>query len=321
MKYEKKESIKPDYQSIINIIPVKAIEEASKMMQLLVTWKINRSECSKVDIMLVEYDDKLALSEDKLAQLCEKVNGIPSNYYIITWLMCDNTVLAGTYEVMSEEGLELKITISEGTENEYTMRPMWIDSTRQVLLEVVIYNMLIYIDSLIIQSSVDITIDNQCTDIKLTSPVHFIKDAMHHIIFPQQVNSRSIMKANFITNVARDMLGGALLYHMQGKEDTSISAQLLVIWGYNSYGLYSHAWLIEHDITLVWSKDKLERLHAAYNNEYHAYFGTGKWLLDDNTRLKTVCKTLHRGFEMKIVISENKSSLHPRKPLWVDPNW
>jgi hypothetical protein len=143
---------------------------------------------------------------------------------------------------------------------------------------------------------------------------------MCHIHFPQQVDSKNSMKANFITGIGRSTFGGALLYYLQRKEDASTSTQLLVIWGYNSYWIYSHVWLIEYGNALIWSEDKLERLYDVYNNQYNASSNIGGWLLDDNTVLRIECETAYRGFEMKVVISKDEYVSSPRKPLWVDPN-
>jgi hypothetical protein len=179
-----------------------------------------------------------------------------------------------------------------------------------------------------------VTIDSQCYNIELTSPVYFIKDATCHIQFPQRVNSESIMKFNFKTSIDRETFGGVLVYHLQRKKNdkfkgrsntdknTSTSIQLLVIWGYKSHKPYSHAWLIEHERTLVWSKDKLKRLWHVYHSQdsMELVSNRKKWLLNDNMRLKTEYETSYGGFEMKIIISEERHRLYPIKPLWIDPN-
>jgi hypothetical protein len=172
-----------------------------------------------------------------------------------------------------------------------------------------IYSTLIYIVSLALRLTMNVTINNRCTNIVLTSPVYFIKDTVCHVYFPQEVNSGSIMKVNFKTSVDRCMFGGALLYHLQRKEDTLISTQLLVIWEYESDWIYSHALLIEHESTFSWSKDDLKRLYDVYNSRYNATSIIGRWMLDDNTMLKT-----------KLTIFEQKDLLSPRKPLWISPN-
>jgi hypothetical protein len=73
--------------------------------------------------------------------------------------------------------------------------------------------MSIYIISLTLQSVINMTIDNQCTNTKLISLVYFIRDTTYHIQFPQQVDYKSIMKTSFITGMDRDMLGGTLVIH------------------------------------------------------------------------------------------------------------
>jgi hypothetical protein len=163
-----------------------------------------------------------------------------------------------------------------------------------------------------------VTINNQCTNIVLTSPVCFIKDTKCHIQFPQQVNPKSIIKANFLISIERDMFGGALLYHLQRKEDISTDIQLLVIWGYKYNRPYSDTWLIEHKSTLVWNEDMLKRLHDVYNNQSSLHISIKNWLLDNNTMLKIVCETLHGDFKMEVIIFEETHQHLPIEPLWID---
>jgi hypothetical protein len=142
--------------------------------------------------------------------------------------------------------------------------------------------------SLIFQSAIDVTINNQCTSIELIFSACFIKDAACHMQFPRKVNANRIMKANFITGADRDTFGGALLYHLQQKDNTPISIQLLVIWRYNTNRLYSNAWLIEHENTLVWNENELEKLYSVYSSLYNIDFNTEEWLLDDKAE-NNVC--------------------------------
>jgi hypothetical protein len=172
------------------------------------------------------------------------------------------------------------------------------------------------------------TIDNQCTSIKLTSLVYFSKDEICPVLFPQQVNSMSIMKANFKTGINQNTFDGALLYHLQDKVDVSICTQLLIIWGYKSNRPYSHTLLIEHDSTLVWNRYKLKRLYDVYHSQCDVFSNieqwlndnTSRWSLNHNTSLRTGCKSLHGGFKMNITISEGKYQVLLQKPLWVDPD-
>jgi hypothetical protein len=165
-----------------------------------------------------------------------------------------------------------------------------------------------------------ITIDIQCANIELASPVHFIKGATYHVQFPQQMNSKRIMEAYFITGISEDTFGGALLYHLQVKGDTSISTQLLVIWGQKHDKIYSYVWLIEHENTFAWDKDKLERLYNVYYSRYDIDFNTERWLLNDNTILETVNEISHGGFKMKVIIREHKSTFYARRLPWFDSN-
>jgi hypothetical protein len=163
---------------------------------------------------------------------------------------------------------------------------------------------------------------------ELASPVYFIKNMTHHISFPQQVDPRSKMEVDFRTGINQDTLGGVLLYHLQRKEkdesdtdkDASTSTQLLVIWGWNSYKFYSHAWLIEHESTLDFDIDKLRMLYNTYDDQYNGCFNAEKWLLNDNTGLKTKCELLHGYFKMEVIVSEEKDLNWSIEPLWIDSN-
>jgi hypothetical protein len=152
-----------DHQSSAGTISADANEDALKVMQLLVTWRIERFGEPKVNIMLTEYNNVHVLNEDKLVQLYEKINGQFSryhNYSRCAWLVYDDRVLKATYETVQKVEPEVKITISEGVKDNYIMKPMCIDLTRQVLLEMGIYSMLIYIISFTLQSAMNVIVNN-----------------------------------------------------------------------------------------------------------------------------------------------------------------
>jgi hypothetical protein len=331
-KVRRKGSAKSDHQSSTDTTSTEPIENTSKMMRLLMDWKIENFWWPRVRIMLVEYDNELVLNE--LEQLYDSINDIPPGYSPSRWLMCDNTVLVATCKAVQKVSPGLKITISKGAKDEYTKSASWIDSERQVSSLMVIYSMLIYIVSLTLQSAMDVIINNRCFNIELTSPVYFTKSTVRRIHLPQRVYSKNRIKVNLRTDIHRSTSGGALLYHLQKtgssesgdqsdtNKDMPISTQLLVIWELRIDRLYSHTWLIEHDSTLIWNEDKLKRLHDAYNSQYNVdlIFNEGRWLLGDNTMLQTMCETSHKGdFKMEITISE-EGQLSPQKPLRVDPN-
>jgi hypothetical protein len=170
----------------------------------------------------------------------------------------------------------------------------------------------------------DITISNQCTSIKLTSPIYFIRDETCHIQFLQQVNPKTIMKTNFRASISRNTFGGILLYHLQWKENANI--QLLAIWGCKSDIPYLYAWPIEHENTFIWDKDRLKRLYDVYDSQYITcnsrpnVFSSTEWLLSDGTKLETKRKKSRKGFKMKVTIFEKEYTYYPRRPLWIDSN-
>jgi hypothetical protein len=126
--------------NIVVILYIETVEDTSRMMRLLVTWKTKYPEQPKVNVMLVEHDNELVLDEDKLVKLYDKVNDMPSEMYNrtfkydgiyrSTWLMCNNIVLDVAHEITCEKGCGLKVTISEGVKGEDARSALWIDSER-----------------------------------------------------------------------------------------------------------------------------------------------------------------------------------------------
>jgi hypothetical protein len=121
-----------DHQSGTDTIYTKAIENASKMTQLLVFWKIKQHEDSESSVILVEYDNELFLNEDKLAQLYENVNDMPYDCYKCTWSMCNNTTLDAKPWTIRRTDPRLMIEISIGFNEHDNIRPTWIDPERRV---------------------------------------------------------------------------------------------------------------------------------------------------------------------------------------------
>jgi hypothetical protein len=138
----RKGNTKSSHQFSTDTTSTRAVEDTSKIIQLLVAWKFERSWEFSARIVLVEHDSALVLNEGGLAQLYDKVHAIPSKVYdwILkydgiyksTWLMSNNIVLEAAGEIICEEGFGLKITVSEGARNLDAVKPMWIDSKRQV---------------------------------------------------------------------------------------------------------------------------------------------------------------------------------------------
>jgi hypothetical protein len=135
----RKGNIGSDHPSNNDTTYATVIEEASKMIRLLVFWKIKQHEDPGAGVILVEHDNELVLNEDKMAQLCENVNDMPSDNYRYMWSMGNNTELSIRRETFWRKYLELEIEIFKGFRDEDNTRPMWIDSERQVQSEMAIY--------------------------------------------------------------------------------------------------------------------------------------------------------------------------------------
>jgi hypothetical protein len=95
------------------------VENAIKIMRLLITWRIKHLGRPKVNVVLVEYDHEIVLNKDKLVQLY-KVNDILSGHDLSRWLMYDTTALKTEHEVVRNEGPKLKIIISRKVEDKHT---------------------------------------------------------------------------------------------------------------------------------------------------------------------------------------------------------
>jgi hypothetical protein len=91
----------------------------------------------RLNVMFVECDNKLVLSEDKLAKLYDEIDNQFFEYYPsrYTWLMCDHIALAASYKVAREKGIELKIAVFKSLRTPDVIKSVWIDSERQVSLQ------------------------------------------------------------------------------------------------------------------------------------------------------------------------------------------
>jgi hypothetical protein len=119
-----------NHQSDIDIMHVKLTEKVSKMMRLLVTWKVERLKKPSVHIMLIEHNNNLVLNEDKLAKLYDKINDRSSRYdnpSRCAWLICNNAALVATCKATGKNCPKLNINISKEDKNKYTKKPMWVN--------------------------------------------------------------------------------------------------------------------------------------------------------------------------------------------------
>jgi hypothetical protein len=124
---QRKGNAASNYPSNIDTIYTKVVEEASKMMKLLVTWESKHSKKPIVNVMFIEYES--VVNEDKLMQLYDKINSISLDCKTFRRLICSRKILTVAYNVV-RNNFELKIIISERFKNLKTMKSIWIDPKR-----------------------------------------------------------------------------------------------------------------------------------------------------------------------------------------------
>jgi hypothetical protein len=117
-------------QSSVDTTYTNIIKETSKMIRLLVTWRIQNLKEPKVYITLIRHDDESILNEDKLVQLYKNTDAMSSSPCGYTWLVGDNALLNVEYKYMRKEDRELEITISEEFSHFHATKPRWIDPER-----------------------------------------------------------------------------------------------------------------------------------------------------------------------------------------------
>jgi hypothetical protein len=100
--------------------------------------------------------------------------------------------------------------------------------------------MLIYSDSISIQSSFKLNIHSQCLNVDLISPVYITNDGLECYRAPgHRVCAGDAMRPSFILYTSCNKSNGALIYKLQRRQsyesieiskDTSGAAYLLVVW-------------------------------------------------------------------------------------------
>jgi hypothetical protein len=104
----------------------------SKNIQLLVAWYGGYTEGLHVRALLVEHDKEFNWDEGKLRRLHQKywhLLDVLDNTTGIGWLLSDATMLATTVKAMNSK-YRWDIFISEGGQDNYVMKPFWIDAER-----------------------------------------------------------------------------------------------------------------------------------------------------------------------------------------------
>jgi hypothetical protein len=198
--------------------------------------------------------------------------------------------------------------------------------------------LLIYTVSLDLELSSCVTIHNQCSNIKLVSPVYFCNGTVYIKLSSRQIDIGTTTKIRFENDAAQDEFEGALIYKLQGyvesddqnnmdtlttevDENGEKCVQMLVAWKVKDAKPLLYVVLIEHAKEFIWDEDNLRKL-------YDKNLGLLKkcnniipdtWIIDDNMILKTSSevKGLKGKFDLSISIFEEED-FYGTRPLYVD---
>jgi hypothetical protein len=203
----------------------------------------------------------------------------------------------------------------------------------------IVVTVLIYAVSLKFQLSPCVTIHNQCSNIKLVSPIYFGNGAVCPKLSNQQIDIGTERKACFKINATQNNFEGALLFKLQKENRFSIYSsslfnlqryfnskakcvQMLIAWKVKESKLLSYVVLIEHDKTFIWNENVLKKLYDNSRDWLKEYNDTilETWLMDDDIVLETTLgvKGLKGSFELIISISKGEKNDFDIRPLYVD---
>jgi hypothetical protein len=181
-----------------------------------------------------------------------------------------------------------------------------------------------------------ITIHNQCSNIKLTSPVYFSNDALCPKLSGQQIYISAKMRANIEIYVTQNDFEGVLLFKLQGHSNWSnmdasttetnrneaTHAHMLVIWEVKNAKPFAYVALIKHAKEFTWTRDELEKLYNKNRDWLKKYDGTTSciWFMGNNIALKTSfrARALESNPELSIFISEEKRNNCAMRPFYID---
>jgi hypothetical protein len=116
-----------------NMKTLKVNKNKAKCVQMLAAWKVEDSKLF-VLLVLIEHTKEFTWARDKLKKLYYENCRWLKRYVNTTldiWSIDDDMVLRTTFRVRGTEGnFELSILISEGKNDGYAMRPIWINTER-----------------------------------------------------------------------------------------------------------------------------------------------------------------------------------------------
>jgi hypothetical protein len=203
----------------------------------------------------------------------------------------------------------------------------------------IVVTMLMYTVSLKLQLLPCVTIHNQCSNIKLISPVYFGNDAVCPKLSDQPIDISTRMKVCFEINAAQNDFEGALLYKLQRyvefdgefNMDTStietnknqaMHIYMLSAWKVKDSRLFVYVTFVEHTKEFIWNEEKLKKLYDKNFGWFKEYKRTASntWLIDDNMALKTTFKAreFEKNFELSISISEEERNDYAMRPFCIN---
>jgi hypothetical protein len=204
-----------------------------------------------------------------------------------------------------------------------------------VLEMMIVITMLIHIVSLEFQLPARMIIHNQCSDIKLISPIYFGSGVVCPKLPNQQMGIGTKMSACFEINATQDEFECALLYELQrysgwphkGTVTTKGATkpariQMLIIWKMKSFTPFAYVMLLKNIKGFKWNEEKLKKFYDKNFDRLEGYDETVsyRWSIDNKTVLKTVfgvgnSKSIP---ELNIVIFEEEKCDYAIRPLCVN---
>jgi hypothetical protein len=131
--YELQRYVKSDNRRNMNILTTEINENDAKRIQMLAAWKVEGFRLS-VLFALIEHTKKFTWNRVKLKKLYYENRRWLKRYVsttLDTWSMDNNVALKTTFKVRYLEGnFYLSISISEGENDGYAVRPIWTNTER-----------------------------------------------------------------------------------------------------------------------------------------------------------------------------------------------
>jgi ribosomal silencing factor RsfS len=191
-----------------------------------------------------------------------------------------------------------------------------------------------------LQASIEVNIQNQCSNFELTSPIYFCDNAVCDETPNQRVPSKDSTAAKFRVKFSRFMFQGGILYEVRATStpsdetdannptaETNRNApaiiRILAAWRVSRYHEpFVFAMLLEHEDTFTWSERRLKEFFDEHSNKFSTTEGRNAttWLMQDGTVLKTVMDVTGRGhYKLEITIAEGTQDQYTTNPLYYEP--